>query len=503
MLYESSRSGSAERATSAEAIVRGIAADGGLYTPVEVPVLADSVLRDAIGQSYVERAFLTLRPYFEDFADDVLRASVCSAYGADRFDSPKVAPLSPLTDREAILELWHGPTSAFKDVALQLLPRLMSAAADMVDERRDILILVATSGDTGKAALEGFRDVPGTRVVVLYPSLGVSPIQRLQMVTQQGSNVCVLAVSGDFDDAQSGVKRLFADPVFISELASLGLVCSSANSINWGRLAPQIAYYVSAYCDAVSFGALRYGERVNFVVPSGNFGNILAAYYAMRMGVPVHRLICASNANNVLTDFIRTGTYDRRRVLHRTTSPSMDILVSSNLERLLYEVSHHDHELIRSLMRRLSEVGWYSVGEDLLCALTSVFWAGWCDERTAFQTIRKVYTDHGYVMDPHTAVGQAVYEQYVSESGDDTYTVLASTASPFKFAGTVVAAIAGPDAASSRSDSELLDVLSELIRLPAPASLSEVFHLPQRHLSVIDPAEIGQAVRSCISLSQS
>lgn len=500
MVYESSRSGSVGRASSATAVVRGIAPDGGLYTPVEVPILADSVLRDAVGQSYVERGYRVLRPFFDDFADDVLRTSICSAYGADRFDSPKVAPLSPLTENEAILELWHGPTSAFKDIALQLLPHLMSEATDMIGEKRDILILVATSGDTGKAALEGFRDVPSTRVVVLYPSLGVSPIQRLQMVTQQGSNVNVLAVSGDFDDAQSGVKRLFADPGFNNELASLGFVCSSANSINWGRLAPQIAYYFSAYCDAVSSGALKYGERINFVVPSGNFGNILAAYYAMRMGVPVHRLICAANANNVLSDFIRTGTYDRRRVLHRTTSPSMDILVSSNLERLLFEVSCHDHELICSLMTRLSETGWYSIGADLLRTLTSVFWAGWCDERTVTETIRDVYTNHGYVIDPHTAVGQAVYEQYVLESEDDTYTVLVSTASPFKFAGTVVAAIEGSDVATSRSDTEMLDMLSELTGLPVPAALANVLQLPQRHLDVIDPAEIGQAVRSCLSL---
>lgn len=496
MLYETSRSSTDLPVSSAQAIIKGIGPDGGLYTPVQLPHLDQNDLSKLRGQPYVRRAYSVLRPFFDDFPEQSLFEAVESAYTGDRFDDLQVAPLRYLSKSQAVLELWHGPTSAFKDMALQLLPHLMSRAVGLTGEGRKIVILVATSGDTGKAALEGFRDVAGTEVIVFYPSEGVSSIQKLQMVTQDGSNVHVFGVIGNFDDAQSGVKRLFVDPQFNHELSDAARIFSSANSINWGRLAPQIGYYVSAYCDAVAAGKLKSGDKVNFIVPSGNFGNILAGYYAMRIGLPVNKLICASNANNVLTDFFASGIYDRRRPLHRTSSPSMDILVSSNLERLLFEASGRNHALIRSLMSNLHERGWYRISEAMLSSLREVFWAGWCDEKTVVETIRAVWANHHYVLDPHTAVGKAVYEQYLAATQDDTFGVILSTASPFKFPRTVVTAIAGKEASEGKSDTELLHLVEHLTGLSAPKSLALVLSQPQRHLRVIEPAEIPEAVRS-------
>lgn len=496
MQYETSRSSTERQVSSAEAVVRGIGPDGGLYTPVELPHLDQHDLLELEGQPYVRRAYTVLAPFFDDFPEQILLKAIETAYGRDRFSDPDVAPLRYLSESEAVLELWHGPTSAFKDVALQLLPLLMSKAAELTAEERKIVILVATSGDTGSAALEGFSDVPGTEIVVFYPSEGVSSIQRLQMTTQEGRNVNVFGVVGDFDDAQSGVKRLFTDLGFTSEMRASGRVFSSANSINWGRLAPQIAYYVSAYCDAVASGKLRRGDKVNFVVPSGNFGNILAGYYALRIGLPVNRLICASNANNVLTDFFATGVYDRRRPLYRTSSPSMDILVSSNLERLIFEASGHDHDLVGSLMADLHERGFYRIDEAMLNRLREVFWAGWCDEETVVDTVRDVWENHSYLLDPHTAVGKAVYDQYQAATRDDTFSIILSTASPFKFPRTVLTAIAGDGNMEGRSDIELLQLLERLTGQPIPEQLALVLSQPERHLRVVEPSEMAEAVRS-------
>lgn len=498
MKYETTRSSTASAVSSAEALIAGIGPDGGLYTPERLPSLDKCTLSELIGEVYSRRAYVVLRPFFDDFPQQTLLRAIETAYSRERFDTASIAPLVYLGDSSAVLELWHGPTCAFKDMALQLLPLLMSQAAELRGEMRTVLMLVATSGDTGKAAMEGFRDVPGTRVVVFYPSEGVSVIQKLHMVTQQGDNVHAFGVIGSFDSAQSAVKQVLVDPEFNEEVTAAGCVFSSANSINWGRLAPQIAYYISAYCDAVASGRLREGDRVNFVVPTGNFGNILAGYYAMRIGLPVNKLICASNSNNVLTDFFETGVYDRRRPLLRTLSPSMDILVSSNVERLLFEISGHDHALIRTLMRDLQELGRYSIGAAMLRDLRQVFWAGWCDEETVLKTIRSVWDAHHYVLDPHTAVGYAVYERYLSATGDDTFTVLISTASPFKFPRAVVTAIAGERAAEGRSDIELLPVLEELTNSPAPRPLVGLSLLPQRHLQVVRPDEIPQAIRSIL-----
>jgi len=501
MRYRSTRSSTGVTVSSAEVIARGIAPDGGLYVPVDIPRLSEPALRELVNADYSQRAFEILRPFFDEFSAEALLASIAAAYGSNRFACQVVAPLTVLSQSEAILELWHGPTAAFKDMALQLLPHIMLEALRLAGVDRRILILVATSGDTGKAALEGFRDVPGIRVTVFYPSEGVSDIQRLQMVTQQGDNVNVFGVHGDFDDAQTGVKRVFGDADFNNRLASAGWALSSANSINWGRLAPQIVYYISAYCDAVACGAIEFGDKVNFVVPSGNFGNILAAYYAMRMGLPVNRLVCASNKNNVLADFFNTGTYDRRRTLHRTTSPAMDILVSSNLERLLLEVSGRDQSTVRQLMSDLQSTGHYSVGAALLSRLQSAFWGGWCDEPGVMQTIRDVWSDHRYVLDPHTAVGQAVYKQYLASTGDGTFTIVVSTASPFKFPDTVVRAIAGDSAVGATEGLETIAALERLTGVVAPKPISELGSLAVRHPETVDVSEIPRAVASTVDLA--
>jgi len=481
MRYRSTRSSTGVTVSSAEVIARGIAPDGGLYVPVDIPRLSEPALCELVNADYSQRAFEILRPFFDEFSAEALLASIAAAYGSNRFACQVVAPLTVLSQSEAILELWHGPTAAFKDMALQLLPHIMLEALRLAGVDRRILILVATSGDTGKAALEGFRDVPGIRVTVFYPSEGVSDIQRLQMVTQQGDNVNVFGVHGDFDDAQTGVKRVFGDVDFSKRLASAGWALSSANSI--------------------TCGAIEFGDKVNFVVPSGNFGNILAAYYAMRMGLPVNRLVCASNKNNVLADFFNTGTYDRRRTLHRTTSPAMDILVSSNLERLLFEVSDRDQSTVRQLMSDLQSTGHYSVGAALLSRLQSAFWGGWCDEPGVMQTIRDVWSDHRYVLDPHTAVGQAVYKQYLASTGDGTFTIVVSTASPFKFPDTVVRAIAGDSAVGATEGLETIAALERLTGVVAPKPISELGSLAVRHPETVDVSEIPRAVASTVDLA--
>ena len=426
------------RYSAAEAIAMGLAPDGGLFIPETIPTVGPEELKALCAMDYRGRAVDLMGRFLEDFTTEELKSYVAAAYG-DNFGCPESAPLRVHDDATAYLELWHGPTCAFKDMALQMLPHLLTASLRKTGEKRRVCILVATSGDTGKAALEGFADVEGTRIFVFYPSGGVSRIQRLQMVTQTGENVGVSAVKGNFDDAQTGVKQIFGDAEFAEELSRRGWFLSSANSINWGRLLPQIVYYFSAYCDYVNSGKLRLGEEINFCVPTGNFGNILAGYFAKRMGLPVKRFVCASNANNVLTDFINTGVYDRNRPFHLTISPSMDILVSSNLERLLSLLCGEART--REYMAALSAAGRYDVGEETGSAIRAVFSAEYCDDDVTRAKIAEVFNASGYLIDPHTAVAAAALEQYRQRTGDGAKSVIVSTASPFKFASDVLAAL--------------------------------------------------------------
>ncbi|MBE6725615.1 MAG: threonine synthase [Ruminococcaceae bacterium] len=494
MLYYSTRdaSSSPRMVTAAEAIKEGLAPDGGLYLPETIPALTEADFDALLSMDYPERAAFLLSKYLTDYDPALLLEDCRAAYAPEKFPEPddpadfgqRPAPLHPLADGITALELWHGPTSAFKDMALQIMPRLLSRALVMTGERRTAQILVATSGDTGKAALEGYRDVEGVAITVFYPTGGVSPMQARQMQTTRGSNVNVVAVRGNFDDAQNGVKRIFADRELAEEADLCGFFFSSANSINWGRLAPQIAYYVSAYLDLVNAGRIRMGDEVNAAVPTGNFGNIFAAYLAREMGVPVKRLICASNRNDVLTDFIQTGVYNREREFYKTVSPSMDILISSNLERLLRVLG--GSALTRDLMASLAKTGKYEAPEELMEKIRSAFSGYSLDEAGTLSVIGETWKDEGYLIDPHTAVGLGAVRKYREETGDPLPVILASTASPFKFAAPVSAAIGLEEAEGGLYDG--LRRLSSATGRPIPAPLAETETLPLRFERVIDPA---------------
>ena len=412
--------------------------------------------------------------FLTDYNCDELTDCAKNAYAADKFGGEDTAPLKKLNDNAFILELWHGPTCAFKDMALQILPHLLTKAIKKTGEDKKVVILVATSGDTGKAALEGFKDVDGTGIVVFYPNNGVSKIQQLQMATQEGANVGVVAVNGNFDDAQTGVKKIFTDEEYKAQLADKGFMLSSANSINWGRLAPQIVYYFSAYCDMLKNGEIANGDKINIVVPTGNFGNILAAFYAKTMGLPVNKLICASNINNVLTEFIKTGVYDKNRKFHTTISPSMDILISSNLERLLYHLSDCNDTLIAEYMTKLNIDGSYRVNDDILEKIRDLFYADCASDVETKQTINNINKAYGYTADTHTAVALNVYDKYVEDTGDTTKTVIASTANPYKFNESVINAITGEGGGDGLDEFELLDKLCEISKMEIPASLAEL-----------------------------
>ena len=468
MYYVSTRDHSLQY-TPAQAIAQGLSRDGGLFLPVSIPKLPEGALKKMTGMTYQQRAQYIMSLYLEDFTAEELGQFAEKAYGPDKFDTPAVAPLKRVDDGTYCLELWHGPTCAFKDMALQMLPYLLTASLKKNQEEKTVCILVATSGDTGKAALEGFKDVDHTKIMVFYPKDGVSDIQQLQMATQEGANVGVSAVVGNFDDAQTGVKTLFSDESLREELAQRGYFLSSANSINWGRVLPQIVYYISAYCDLLAQGAVTEGEPVNFCVPTGNFGNILSAFYAKEMGLPIGRLLCASNSNNVLTDFIATGKYDRNRPFYNTVSPSMDILISSNLERLLYLLSGGDDKLVAGYMKELSDTGCYQVSEEMRKKIQSVFVGGFSSEAETEATIGKMMDEHKYLIDTHTAVAFHVLEQYRKETGDQTKTVVASTASPFKFCDAVLDALNVTDKATGTA---LLDQLAEVSGMPAPQPLA-------------------------------
>ncbi len=468
MKYLSTRD-RALRVTGAEAVKLGLSRDGGLLTPEAVPQIGEAFLKSLTGASYQERAAKVMALYLTDYSEEELLGFANNAYGPDKYGHPAAAPLRKVDGSTHCLELWHGPTSAFKDMALQMLPQLLSAALEKTGEDKTACILVATSGDTGKAAMEGFADVPRTKILVFYPKDGVSKVQEAQMVTQEGGNVGVCAVVGNFDDAQAGVKRIFSDAAIREALAERGYFLSSANSINWGRILPQVVYYISAYCDLLREGKIEMGQKINFCVPTGNFGDILAAYYAKRMGLPVGKLICASNRNDVLTDFLRTGVYDRNRPFHTTMSPSMDILVSSNLERLLFDLSGEDDKEVAGYMEALAKEGRYEVSPSVKAALQEEFWGGFCDEAGTSAAIAAYNKERGYLMDTHTAVAASVMEQYRQATGDTAMTVFVSTASPYKFCDHVLRAVGE----EPRGDGvELLDQLHEVSGVAVPRRLA-------------------------------
>lgn len=450
MFYISTRGG-AERKSSTEVIKQGMAADGGLFVPESIPELSEEDIAQLCKADYIDRAARILGMYLTDYTQDELRQSAQAAYSQEKFGA-QPAPVRDLGNYK-VLELWHGPTCAFKDMALQIMPRLLSTALEKTRETKTTLILVATSGDTGKAALEGYKDVPGIKIMVFYPQDGVSDIQKLQMTSQDGSNVNVCAIRGNFDDAQTGVKKIFSDPDIKKELADRGYTLSSANSINWGRLAPQIVYYVSAYCDLVNNGSINLGDQVDICVPTGNFGNIFAAYLAKEMGLPVRKLICASNRNNVLTDFILTGAYDRNRTFYTTMSPSMDILISSNLERLLYMTCGADET--SECMRLLAQNGSYSISAQAKAKIQSVFGAYYATEEDTLATIKKVFDTYGYLIDTHTAVAM---HAAMNSSDGSTPVIVASTASPYKFGADVLRALTG----QAQDDGDFFGIIRRL-----------------------------------------
>ena len=474
MLYHSTRSEFAE-VDSAQAVLEGLAPDGGLYMPRQLPCFD---WKKCLEGSSMDMAAMILSALLPDIPD--MPQLVKKAY-TGKFETEDLTPSVPVGDFH-VLELFRGPTSAFKDVALSMLPQLLTAAKKAKGMEQDIMILTATSGDTGKAALEGFHDVEGVRICVFYPYGGVSQVQRAQMVTQEGNNVAVCAVYGNFDDAQTGVKNIFAACADGKLLEGKGIELSSANSINIGRLAPQIMYYFRAYRDLLDAGKIKLGDEVNFSVPTGNFGDILAGYLAKQLGLPVGTLICASNANNVLTDFIRTGTYDRKRPLLKTTSPSMDILVSSNLERLLYLLSG-DTKLVAELMGKLNKEGSYTVPGELLAKIQKEFWAAYCDDARANEIMGRVYADCGYLCDPHTASGWAAAEDYVAETGDKRAMVVLSTASPYKFPVAVLTAIGGD---TSGSEFAQMERLSAMTGVPIPKNLASLQGKEEKHTGVIE-----------------
>ncbi|MHC1714965.1 MAG: threonine synthase [Acidaminococcaceae bacterium] len=498
MLYTSTR-GQTDMVCSAHAITRGLADDGGLFVPQKFATLTLDEIVAMSELPYAERAAKILSFFLTDYTEEELLACTSAAYSEERF-SGFAAPLKQVKDKIAVLELWHGPTSAFKDMALQLLPHLLMKAIEKTGEQNDIVILVATSGDTGKAALEGFADVKGTQIIIFYPDDGVSDIQKRQMITQQGGNVNVIAVHGNFDDAQSGVKEIFSDENLMEELKEKGYAFSSANSINWGRLAPQIVYYFSAYADAVKAGHIVAGEEINFSVPTGNFGDILAGYYAKCMGLPVHRLICASNTNNVLSVFLNSGKYDRRREFHKTISPSMDILISSNLERLLYQITEEDASKVANWMKELKEDGFYDVGGKVLAKIQKTFFGTWVDEIETKETICNVFRDKNYLLDPHTAVAWRACEKYRMLSSDEKYCIVLSTASPYKFNVSVLEAIKPDISAKELDPFAALHLLSEVSGTVVPKQLADLEQKPILHNEQIEKHKMKETVLKILKL---
>ena len=493
ILYKSTRSDS-QPVTASQAILKGLADDGGLFVPMQIPAL-DVSLEQLATMSYQQVAYEVMKLYLTDFTREELEACITRAYDS-KFDTEAIAPLTEAGDAY-YLELYHGATIAFKDMALSILPHLLTTSAKKNHVHNEIVILTATSGDTGKAALAGFADVEGTRIVVFYPKNGVSPIQEKQMVTQKGKNTHVVGIHGNFDDAQTGVKNIFGDSAFAKELDAAGFQFSSANSINIGRLVPQIVYYVYSYAMLLGQERIKNGEKINVVVPTGNFGNILAAYYAKNMGVPINKLICVSNDNKVLFDFFSTGKYDRNREFILTSSPSMDILISSNLERLIYRICGDDAQKNAALMNALKEKGEYEITPEMREKLTD-FVGGYASEEECFAMIKALYDEFGYVIDTHTAVAAAAYKKYRKETNDQTKTIIASTASPYKFTRSVMKAI--DRKYDSMEDFALVDELSKLSNTSVPKAIEEIRTAPVLHDTVCEKDEMKEVVKKFLGI---
>lgn len=494
VLYRSTR-GDGSTVTASQAILKGLSEDGGLFVPDQIPAL-DISIDELAGMSYQEVAYQVMSRFLTDFTEEELKNCIDHAYDK-KFDTDEIVPITR-ADGAYFLELFHGATIAFKDMALSILPYLLTTAAKKNQAENDIVILTATSGDTGKAAMAGFADVPGTKIIVFYPKDGVSPIQEKQMVTQKGKNTYVVAIYGNFDDAQTGVKKIFNDAEMKAELNEAGYQFSSANSINIGRLVPQVVYYVYAYASLYRSGQIGRDEKINVVVPTGNFGNILAAFYAKNMGLPIEKLICASNDNKVLYDFFTTGSYDRNREFILTTSPSMDILISSNLERLIYRIAGNDAAKNKKMMEELASEGKYTITDEMREQLSD-FYGNYANEAETAATIRRIYEECGYVIDTHTAVAATVYKKYEAETGDTAKTVIASTASPYKFTRSVMEAI-DSEKYASMSDFELVDQLSELSKVAVPKAIEEIRNAEIRHNTVAEVDEMPGVVRKILGI---
>ena len=493
LVYHSTRNGE-ETATASEAILKGLTSDGGLFVPDCIPKL-QAELEDLTKMSYQEIAYAVMKEFLTDFTEEELKSCIENAYDS-KFDTEEIAPMKKIGDAY-YLELFHGATIAFKDMALSILPHLLVTSARKNEVKNEIVILTATSGDTGKAALAGFADVPGTKIIVFYPKSGVSPIQEKQMVTQKGENTYVIGIKGNFDDAQTGVKKMFSNKELAAVMNENGYQFSSANSINIGRLVPQVVYYVKAYADLLKAGAVKAGEPMNVVVPTGNFGNILASFYAKQMGIPIGKFICASNKNKVLFDFFQSGTYDRNRDFYVTTSPSMDILISSNLERLIYRIAGNDPKQCADFMAALTADCVYTITEDMKKEL-SEFYGAYGDEKETAEKIQSVYQAEGYVMDTHTAVAAVAYDKYVKEANDQTPTVIASTASPYKFTRSVMNAI--DPAYDAKTDFELVDELQKISKTDVPKAIEEIRTAPVLHDTVCDTEAMEDEVKKILGI---
>ena len=494
LVYHSTRN-SEETATASEAILKGLTSDGGLFVPDSIPKLNVS-LEDLTQMSYQEIAYAVMKEFLTDFTEEELKTCINNAYDS-KFDTEEIA-VTKKVDGAYYLELFHGATIAFKDMALSILPHLLVTSARKNNVKNEIVILTATSGDTGKAALAGFADVPGTKIIVFYPKSGVSPIQEKQMVTQKGDNTYVIGIKGNFDDAQTGVKKMFSNKELAKVMNDNGFQFSSANSINIGRLVPQVVYYVKAYADLLKQGALKAGEPMNVVVPTGNFGNILASYYAKQMGIPIGKFVCASNKNKVLFDFFETGKYDRNREFYVTTSPSMDILISSNLERMIYRIAGNDAKQCAKFMAALTKDGEYVITDAMKAELSEFFGAFGSEEETAVK-IKEVYDKEGYVMDTHTAVAAVAYDKYKAATGDDkTPTVIASTASPYKFTRSVMDAI--DPAYDAEDDFELVDELNKVSKTAIPKAIEEIRTAPVLHDTVCETAAMEEEVKKILGI---
>lgn len=497
MKYISTR-GNYQQVSAAEAIRQGMVPTGGLFVPEEIPCFTFEEIVGMQNNNYQEIAYLVLKRFLTDYTTQELKDAISAAYNKQNFPVKEIAPLFKLTEYIHILELWHGPTAAFKDMALQLMPYLLVQALNKVDLNKEIVILVATSGDTGKAALEGFKDIEGVRIIVFYPNQGVSKVQEVQMVTTGGNNTAVVAVKGNFDDCQNSVKEVFGDQEFNKVLSENGYQFSSANSINWGRLVPQIIYYFTAYAFLLRKGEISEGEKINIAVPTGNFGNILAAYYACRMGLPVNRFICASNDNKVLTDFLKTGEYDKNREFRKTTSPSMDILISSNLERFLFEMTDHNADKINNWYRELKEKGKFKIDENTRLKIASLFTGEWASEEDTKKTIKEIFDRHHYTLDTHTAVGVKAYYKYLEENEDNTTTIIDSTASPYKFSKAVLAAL--QDKFDTDNEFEILEILNEKTGQEIHRGLQNLSQKDVRHNRGCLSTEIRNEIKDLLGI---